>query len=65
MNYSKDGTDNHLLLIKLKNFGITGGKMEKVCELANISLNKNTVPGDKSALSPMGIRIGTPCMTTI
>ena len=61
---STDGTDNHLLLIKLKNFGITGSKMEKVCELANISLNKNTVPGDKSALSPTGIRIGTPCMTT-
>lgn len=61
---STDGTDNHLLLIKLKNFGITGSKMEKVCELANISLNKNCVPGDKSALSPTGIRIGTPCMTT-
>ena len=38
--------------------------MEKVCELINISLNKNTVPGDKSALSPSGIRIGTSCMTT-
>jgi glycine hydroxymethyltransferase len=61
---STDGTDNHLLLIKLKNFGITGSKMEKVCELVNISLNKNCVPGDKSALSPTGIRIGTPCMTT-
>ena len=61
---STNGSDNHLLLIKLKNFDITGSKMEKVCELANISLNKNTVPGDKSALSPSGIRIGTPCMTT-
>ena len=61
---STDGTDNHLILIKLKNFGITGSKMEKICELVNISLNKNTVPGDKSALSPSGIRIGTSCMTT-
>jgi glycine hydroxymethyltransferase len=38
--------------------------MERVCELVNISLNKNTVYGDKSALSPSGIRIGTSCMTT-
>lgn len=62
---STDGTDNHLLLIKLRCFGITGSKMERVCELANISLNKNTVVGDKSALSPTGIRIGTPYMTTL
>ena len=62
---STGGTENHLLLIKLKNFGITGSKMEKVCELANISLNKNTVVGDKSALSPTGIRIGTAYMTTL
>ena len=61
---STDGTDNHTLLVILRNFDITGSKMERVCELANISLNKNAVPGDKSALSPHGIRIGTPCMTT-
>lgn len=61
---STGGTDNHTLLVILRNFGITGSKMEIVCELANISLNKNAVPGDKSALSPNGIRIGTPCMTT-
>lgn len=59
------GTDNHLLLVKLKGFGITGSKMEKVCELSGISLNKNCVFGDKSALSPTGIRIGTPYMTTL
>ena len=59
-----DGTDNHIVLINLKNYGITGSKFEKVCELANISLNKNSVPGDKSALSPSGIRIGTSCITT-
>ena len=60
---STDGTDTHIILIDLRNFEITG-KMEKVCELVNISLNKNTVYGDKSALSPGGIRIGTSCMTT-
>ena len=61
---STKGTDCHLLLIDLKPFKISGSKMERVCELANISLNKNTVYGDKSALSPSGIRIGTSCMTT-
>jgi glycine hydroxymethyltransferase len=61
---STDGTDNHILLIDLKNFEISGSKMERVCELVNISLNKNTVYGDTSALSPSGIRLGTTCMTT-
>ena len=37
---------------------LTGNKVEKVMELANIALNKNTVPGDRSALTPSGIRIG-------
>jgi len=59
-----DGTDNHLLLISLKDKGLSGSKVEKVCELVDISLNKNTIIGDKSALSPSGIRIGTPAMTT-
>lgn len=61
---STQGTDCHLLLINLKSFNISGSKMERVCELANISLNKNTVYGDTSALSPSGIRIGTSCMTS-
>merc|ERR1712054_593413 len=42
----------------------TGGKVEKVCEAASISLNRNAVHGDVSALSPGGVRIGTPAMTT-
>jgi len=59
-----DGTDNHLVLWDLRPHGLTGSKVEKVCECASISLNKNTVPGDASALSPGGVRIGAPAMTT-
>merc|ERR1712078_942734 len=59
-----DGTDNHLVLWDLRPHGLTGSKVEKVCEAASISLNKNTVPGDASALSPGGVRIGSPAMTT-
>merc|ERR1719428_951837 len=59
-----DGTDNHLVLWDLRPHGLTGSKVEKVCECASISLNKNAVHGDASALSPGGVRIGTPAMTT-
>jgi glycine hydroxymethyltransferase len=59
-----DGTDNHLILIDLKNKDISGGKLELICELVDISLNKNSVFGDKSALNPGGVRIGTPALTT-
>merc|ERR1719258_527481 len=59
-----DGTDNHLILWDVRPHGLTGSKLEKVCECASISLNKNTVPGDASALSPGGVRIGAPAMTT-
>jgi glycine hydroxymethyltransferase len=59
-----NGTDNHLLLIDLRPMGITGNKVEKACELAKITLNKNSVAGDKSAITPGGIRIGTPAVTT-
>lgn len=59
-----DGTDTHLLLWDLRPLGITGSKMEALCEAAAITLNKNTVHGDKSALSPGGVRIGTPALTT-
>ena len=58
------GTDNHLILVSLRNQGITGSKMEKVCEEANISLNKNAVYGDKNPMSPSGIRLGTSAITT-
>jgi len=58
------GTDNHLFLLNLKNKNISGSYVEKILEYVNISVNKNTVPGDLSALNPNGIRIGTPAMTT-
>eukprot|EP00922_Rhytidocystis_sp_ex-Travisia-forbesii_P037450 GHVS01055815.1.p1 GENE.GHVS01055815.1~~GHVS01055815.1.p1 ORF type:complete len:264 (-),score=38.42 GHVS01055815.1:225-1016(-) len=58
------GTDNHMILVDLTRTGLTGAKAEKVCELVNIVLNKNTVPKDKSAMNPSGIRIGSPAMTS-
>merc|ERR1711933_252499 len=61
---ASDGTDNHLVLWDLRPHGLTGGKVEKVCEAASISLNRNAVHGDLSALSPGGVRVGTPAMTT-
>merc|ERR1712139_403328 len=61
---ASDGTDNHLILWDLRPHGLTGSKVERVCELASISLNRNAVHGDASALSPGGVRIGAPAMTT-
>merc|ERR1712187_929826 len=61
---ASDGTDNHLVLWDLRPHGLTGSKVEKVCECASISLNRNAVHGDASALSPGGVRIGSPAMTT-
>lgn len=58
------GTDNHLVLVDLKPNGIDGGRVERVLELVGVAANKNTVPGDKSALVPGGLRMGTPAMTT-
>nr|CAG4634664.1 EOG090X02MW [Alona affinis] len=58
------GTDNHLILMDLRSVGLTGGKGEKILEEIGVACNKNTVPGDKSALNPSGIRLGTPALTT-
>jgi hypothetical protein len=44
--------------------GINGNKMEKACDLVHITLNKNAVVGDVSALAPGGVRIGAPAMTS-
>jgi glycine hydroxymethyltransferase len=58
------GTDNHMVLLDLKPLGLDGARVEAVLEQMNIACNKNTTPGDKSALTPMGIRIGAPAMTS-
>lgn len=48
--YLHAGTDNHLVLVDLKPQGVDGSRVERVLELAHIAANKNTVPGDKSAM---------------
>jgi glycine hydroxymethyltransferase len=59
------GTDNHLMLIDLRNKKISGKKAEQVLGLADITVNKNMVPfDDKSAFVTSGIRIGVPAITT-
>ncbi|KHN96163.1 serine hydroxymethyltransferase [Metarhizium album ARSEF 1941] len=58
------GTDNHLVLADLKPHGVDGGRVERILELVGVAANKNTVPGDRSALVPGGLRMGTPAMTT-
>ena len=63
-NIVSGGTDNHLVLVDLKNRGVDGARVERVLELCGVASNKNTVPGDKSALKPGGLRLGTPAMTS-
>jgi glycine hydroxymethyltransferase len=58
------GTDNHLLLVNVRADGLTGSKVERALELAAIYVNKNSIYGDKSALTPGGIRLGSPCLTS-
>jgi len=64
LNLVSNGTDNHLVLIDLRSKGVNGNKSEIVCEQASIVLNKNTIPGDKSAMNPNGLRAGAPAMTS-
>lgn len=64
-NLVSDGTDNHLILVDLRNKGLTGKVAEEALEKANITLNKNMVPFDtESPFVTSGIRIGSPAMTT-
>lgn len=63
-NVVSGGTDNHLVLIDLKDKGIDGARVERILELVGVAANKNTVPGDLSAMKPGGLRMGTPAMTT-
>ncbi|MHC4518924.1 MAG: serine hydroxymethyltransferase, partial [Planctomycetota bacterium] len=59
------GTDNHLLLIDLRNRDIPGKKLAKVLDRARIVTNHNTVPGDPAPpFNPSGLRLGTPAITT-
>merc|ERR1719391_704850 len=60
------GTDCHIIHVDLKKSpcNLSGAKGELILEMVGISCNKNTVPGDKSALNPSGIRLGTPSLTT-
>ena len=58
------GTDNHIVLVDLSTKKLSGSKAERILEEVGISVNKNTVPGDKSAMNPSGIRFGTPPLTT-
>jgi glycine hydroxymethyltransferase len=59
------GTDNHLMLVDLRNKGLTGKAAEKALDVAGITVNKNTVPREtQSPFVTSGIRIGTPAVTT-
>ncbi|RGB43349.1 serine hydroxymethyltransferase [Rhizophagus diaphanus] len=58
------GTDNHLILWDLRPLKLTGSKVEKICDMVNITVNKNSIPGDVNMLAPGGVRIGTSALTS-
>jgi glycine hydroxymethyltransferase len=69
------GTDNHIVLWDVRSAiapagtggggtTMTGSKLERVLEMAGMTANKNSVPGDTSAINPGGVRLGTPALTT-
>ncbi len=59
------GTDNHLMLLDLTSYGLTGKAVEKMLDEAHITANKNTIPNDpKSPFVTSGIRLGTPAVTS-
>jgi len=58
------GTDNHLILVDLRPQKTDGARAEKILEDISIAVNKNTCPGDKSALRPSGLRLGSPALTS-
>jgi hypothetical protein len=59
-----DGTDNHLVLWDLRPLGLTGSKVEKICDECHITVNKNAVSGDTSAQVPGGVRVGLAALTS-
>ncbi|GBC00257.1 hypothetical protein RclHR1_00380025 [Rhizophagus clarus] len=58
------GTDNHLILWDLRPLKLTGSKVEKICDMVNITVNKNSIHGDTNMLAPGGVRIGTSALTS-
>ena len=59
------GTDNHLMLVDLTNYGLTGKAVEKLLDAAHITCNKNTIPNDpQSPFVTSGVRLGTPAVTS-
>ncbi len=64
-NLVSDGTDNHLMLIDLRNFNLTGKEYEKMLDEVHITVNKNAIPQDpQSPFITSGIRVGTPAVTS-
>ena len=64
-NLVSDGTDNHLILVDLRNKNISGPEAQDLLEAAGITINKNTIPFDPAPpFKPSGIRMGTPAITT-
>jgi glycine hydroxymethyltransferase len=59
-----NGTDNHIVMMSCIDKGLTGSKIETALDEMHITVNKNTITGDKSAVTPGGIRIGSPAVTT-
>ena len=60
-----NGTDNHLMLVDLRNMDVSGKELQNRCDEAHITLNKNTVPNDpRSPFVTSGVRIGTPAITS-
>ncbi|KAG0175609.1 Serine hydroxymethyltransferase, cytosolic [Apophysomyces sp. BC1034] len=58
------GTVNHLILWDLKPQKLTGSKIERICEMVQITINKNSIAGDKSAVTPGGVRLGASALTS-
>jgi len=58
------GTDNHIILMSTIDKNLTGSKVEHAFDEFHMTLNKNTIIGDKSAMTPGGIRMGTPALTS-
>ena len=58
------GTDNHLVLLDLRDKKLTGSKAEKIFDVVHITANKNAVYGDRSAMTPGGVRLGAPALTS-